>query len=268
MICTVYYSVLILTTLLISSVWKMWYLCWCGMGRKRRPYIFSENFGGETRLELNVQDDPALYSWITIQEERCHDALTYTTAASFQIPSRSRYVIILSSLLMQNNHSINTESLNNLKLITSEQNQSREAKRYSASQGIPPPLPLRSPEVYFRVHNSPPLVTIPTQKNLVHNFTLYFSRIHSNIMLPPCLDLPRDLFLSGFPTKILYTIFSCPTLATWPAHLILLYFITLIIFSGAYKLWCSSLCNFLQPSHHFLPLTAKYFPQHPVFKLK
>ena len=41
-----------------------------------------------------------------------------------------------------------------------------------------------------------------------------------------CLGLPSGLFLSGYPTNNLYTPFLSPRLATCPAHLILLDFIT------------------------------------------
>ena len=56
------------------------------------------------------------------------------------------------------------------------------------------------------------------------------------------LGLPSGLLPSGFPTKTLYIPLSSPILATCPAHLILLDFITRTILGEQYKSFSSSLC--------------------------
>jgi hypothetical protein len=59
------------------------------------------------------------------------------------------------------------------------------------------------------------------------------------------LGLLSGLFPSGFPSKTLYNFFSCPMRATWPAHIILLVLIALMLFGDEYKLWSSSFWSLL-----------------------
>ena len=62
------------------------------------------------------------------------------------------------------------------------------------------------------------------------------------------LDLPSGLFLSRFPTKILYVPLLSPIGATYPTLLILLDLITRTLLGEEYRSLRSSLCSFLHSS--------------------
>jgi hypothetical protein len=76
-----------------------------------------------------------------------------------------------------------------------------EAAIYAAVQELPNIL--WNPRVHYRVHKSPPLVPILSQINPVHTNPSY---LRFTILLPTHLRLvlPSGLFLSGFPTSIVY----------------------------------------------------------------
>jgi hypothetical protein len=67
--------------------------------------------------------------------------------------------------------------------------------------------------------------TIPSNSIFLISFLILTSIL--------CLVLPRGLYLSGFPTKILYEFLVSPIRSTFSAHRILL-LISLIIFGAAY----------------------------------
>jgi hypothetical protein len=77
------------------------------------------------------------------------------------------------------------------------------------------------------------------------------------------LGLHSSLFPSGFPTNNLC---AFPFHSTFPAHLILLDLIILIILGEEYKIMKLLVRYFSPSSCHFIPLWSKYSPQHPVLK--
>jgi hypothetical protein len=83
-----------------------------------------------------------------------------------------------------------------------ELNPSRKAKSRSVTQESSNIL--WNSKVHYHVHKSPPLAPILNQINSVHNIPAYISQIHLNIIRPLSIGLPRGLFLSSFPTNILY----------------------------------------------------------------
>ena len=124
-----------------------------------------------------------------------------------------------------------------------EQIPSWEANRFSASQEIPHIL--WSPKVRYRTHKCPPPVPILRQFDPVQTPITYFLKIHLNTIVPSRPGSPKWPLSVRFPTKILYAPLLSPIRATFPAHLILLDFITRTIRGEEYRWLSSSLCSFL-----------------------
>jgi hypothetical protein len=91
----------------------------------------------------------------------------------------------------------------------------------------------------------------PDQSSLPHPISLRSILILTTHLH---LGLSSGIFLSGFPTNILYAFLFSPVRATCPAYLILLHLITLIVLAKGYKLRSSSLCSFF-----WLPVTSSLF---------
>jgi hypothetical protein len=88
----------------------------------------------------------------------------------------------------------------------------------------------------------------------------YISKIYLILSLDLHLYLLCGNFTSGVRTITLYAVLSYPMFATCPAPTNLLDFIILITFSKDYRLWSSSLCNFLHPPIIYHSFIYLYIP--------
>jgi len=101
----------------------------------------------------------------------------------------------------------------------------RNWQTISWSRNLPP---LLSPKVHYRFRETPPLNSILTQLNPIHDLTPYTFQIHFNITIPSMSMFTR----SEFPTNLHRTDRS-----TCVTHLALLESISVIIFGEDSKLW-------------------------------
>jgi hypothetical protein len=73
-------------------------------------------------------------------------------------------------------------------------------------------------------------VPVLSKMNLAHSFLPCLFKIYFNIILSSTLGIQIVLFPSGFAAKILYAFIISPMRATYPALLVLLDLMIIIIF--------------------------------------
>jgi hypothetical protein len=97
---------------------------------------------------------------------------------------------------------------------------------------------------HCHVHKNPSLVRNPSKINPVHVLVFDFCKVDFSTIL----SVPRShkyFFPSGFLTEFYVFLLISPMCAMCPIHFILSGLISTIIIGEEYKLWSSSVCNFL-----------------------
>jgi len=145
-----------------------------------------------------------------------------------------------------------------------EQSPSWEANRFSASQEIP--RILWNSRVHYRSHKCPPPFPSLNHLDPVHTPTSHFLKIRLNIILPSTPGSPKQSLSFRFPHQNPVYASFLHIRATYPAHLILLDFITRTILGVECRSLSSSLCSFLHSTVTVVPPRLEYSPQHPTLE--
>ena len=121
------------------------------------------------------------------------------------------------------------------------QSPSWEANWFAASQEIP--RISRNPKIHYRTHDRPPPVSILGQPNPVHIPTSHLLKFRPIIIHPSMPRSPKWCPSLRFPHQDTIFPLSSSICATYPAPLILRYFVTRTILGGLFNSFSSSLCS-------------------------